>query len=84
VRDTVPDHFDLGMFERALLHDDTGAESISAVDKIDLGCEAGQVGGLLNRRVPSPTTMSGWPRNWGRAPVAGGAVGHAEFFQRVL
>ena len=47
----VPDDLQLGVGERPLLHDLGGAQLVAAVDQRDLGAEAGQEGGLLDRGV---------------------------------
>ena len=47
----VPGELDLRVGEGALLHDLGGAQLAAAVDQGDLGAEAGQEGGLLDRGV---------------------------------
>ena len=82
--DAVPDHLDLRMIQRAVLHDRAGAQRIAAMDEVNLRGKAGQVSRLLHGGVPSPDHDERLVAELRQRAVAGGAVGDAMFFQRVL
>ena len=71
----VPDHFDLGIREQALLQDLRRTELVAPVDDVDLFGVPGQVVGLLDRRVAPADDGDGLALEEG--PVAHGAVRHA-------
>ena len=82
--DAVPDHLDLGMLQRAFLHDDAGAKRIAAMDEINLRGKAGQVGRLLQRGIAAADDDQRLVAELRQRAVAGRAVGDAVFLQRVL
>src|SRR5437879_4529019 len=50
----VPDELDLGILERALLHDLGGAEGTAPVDDLHLTSEPGEIQGLFHGGIASP------------------------------
>jgi len=57
----VPDHFDLGVRKRALLEDLGRAQPVAPVHDVDLGRVSGEVVGLFDRGISTPTTASTSP-----------------------
>src|SRR2546426_1665147 len=51
LHDAVPEPGDLGVLERAVLHDLRGAQGVATVDDRDLGAELGEEGRLFHGRV---------------------------------
>ncbi len=78
----VPDELDLGVLERAVLHDLGCAQRVLAVDHVDLLREAREEGGLLHRAVAAADDRDGLLAE--EEAVARGAPGDAVAAEAVL
>jgi len=73
----VPNDLDLGVGERARLHDLGRPEGVAAVDDVHLRAVLGEEVGLLHGRVPASDDGDGLVPEDRRSPVADGAGGDA-------
>ena len=78
----VPQHFDLGVFEQAVLHDLFGAQSVATVDQGDFGGEIGQKQRFFNSSIAATDHHDLFAAI--EKPVAGGAGRDAEAFEFIL
>ena len=82
--DGVPDRGDLLIGQRPLRHDAGGTQGIPAMDQVNLGCEPGQVHGLLTGGVTPADHHKRFVAEYGKSSVAGSTVGNSLVLEFML